>query len=64
MENVYGLSQVKSANMIEEIYKSFEEIGYQITHRELMAADYAPIFRKIKTKTDAVRNIDSIYRNR
>lgn len=40
MENVYGLSQVKSANMIEEIYKSFEEIGYQITHRELMAADY------------------------
>lgn len=40
MENVYGLSQVKSANMIEEIYKSFKEIGYQITHRELMAADY------------------------
>ena len=40
MENVYGLSQVKSANMIEEIYKSFEEIGYEITHRELMAADY------------------------
>jgi len=40
MENVYGLSQVKSANMIEEIYKSFEEIGYQITHQELMAADY------------------------
>jgi len=40
MENVYGLSQVKSANMIEEIYKSFEEIGYQITHQELMAANY------------------------
>jgi len=40
MENVYGLSQVKSANMIEEIYKSFEQIGYKITHRELMAADY------------------------
>ncbi|MEN8215364.1 MAG: DNA (cytosine-5-)-methyltransferase [Pseudomonadota bacterium] len=40
MENVYGLSQVKSANMIEEIYKSFEAIGYEITHRELMAADY------------------------
>jgi DNA (cytosine-5)-methyltransferase 1 len=40
MENVYGLSQVKSANMIEEIYQSFEKIGYQITHKELMAADY------------------------
>lgn len=40
MENVYGLAQVKSANMIEEIYKSFEDIGYDVTHRELMAADY------------------------
>lgn len=40
MENVYGLAQVKSANMIEEIYRSFENIGYDITHRELMAADY------------------------
>ena len=40
MENVYGLAQVKSANMISEIYKSFENIGYEVTHRELMAADY------------------------
>lgn len=40
MENVYGLAQVKSANMIEEIYNSFDKIGYEITHRELMAADY------------------------
>lgn len=40
MENVYGLAQVKSANMIEEIYKSFKNIGYEVTHRELMAADY------------------------
>lgn len=40
MENVYGLAQVKSANMIEEIYKSFEKIGYKITHKELLAADY------------------------
>jgi DNA (cytosine-5)-methyltransferase 1 len=39
-ENVYGLAQVKSANMIQEIYKSFNEIGYEVTHRELMAADY------------------------
>lgn len=40
MENVYGLAQVKSANMIEEIYKSFEDTGYDVTHRELMSADY------------------------
>lgn len=40
MENVYGLAQVKSANMVEEIYKSFEGIGYDVTHQELMAADY------------------------
>ncbi len=40
MENVYGLAQVKSANMLEEIYQAFQEIGYQVTHRELMAADY------------------------
>lgn len=40
MENVYGLAQVKSVNMIEEICKAFEQIGYDVTHRELMAADY------------------------
>lgn len=40
MENVYGLAQVKSANMIEEIYQSFKDIGYEVTHKELMAADY------------------------
>jgi DNA (cytosine-5)-methyltransferase 1 len=40
MENVYGMAQVKSANMIEEIYNSFEKIGYEVTYRELMAADY------------------------
>jgi DNA (cytosine-5)-methyltransferase 1 len=40
MENVYGLAQVKSANMIEEIYMSFQDIGYGVTHKELMAADY------------------------
>ena len=40
MENVYGLAQVKSANMIEELYKSFKDIGYDVTHRELMSADY------------------------
>lgn len=40
MENVYGMAQVKSANMIEEIYKSFQDIDYEVTHRELLAADY------------------------
>ncbi|MDK9719245.1 MAG: DNA (cytosine-5-)-methyltransferase [Trichlorobacter sp.] len=40
MENVYGLAQVKTANMIDRIYKSFTSIGYEITHRELMSADY------------------------
>lgn len=40
LENVYGLAQVKRANMIEEIYKSFAAINYDVTHQELMAADY------------------------
>lgn len=40
MENVYGMAQVKSIDMIKEIYKSFKEIGYQITHKELLAADF------------------------
>lgn len=40
MENVYGLAQVKSANMLEEIYNSFNRIGYQVNHKELLAADY------------------------
>jgi DNA (cytosine-5)-methyltransferase 1 len=40
MENVYGLAQVKSGNTLAEIYTAFAEIGYEITHRELLAADY------------------------
>ena len=40
MENVYGLTQVKSANMLELIYQSFKDIGYNVTHKELMAADF------------------------
>ena len=40
MENVYGMAQVKSVNMIDLIYKSFDKIGYEVTHRELLAADY------------------------
>ena len=40
MENVYGMAQVKSVNMIDLIYQSFDKIGYEVTHRELLAADY------------------------
>lgn len=40
MENVYGLAQVKKANMLDEIYKSFNEIGYDVKHAELFACDY------------------------
>lgn len=40
MENVYGMAQVKSVNMIALIYQSFDKIGYEVTHRELLAADY------------------------
>lgn len=40
MENVYGLTQVKSANMLDLIYKSFQKIGYQVKHAELLAANY------------------------
>lgn len=40
MENVYGLAQVKSENMIKLIYQSFEQIGYTLMHKELNAADY------------------------
>ena len=40
MENVYGLTQVKSANMLKLIYQSYENIGYQVIHRELNSADF------------------------
>ncbi|MDB9315373.1 DNA (cytosine-5-)-methyltransferase [Spirulina sp. CS-785/01] len=40
MENVYGLTQVKRSNMLEEIYKAFQQIGYQVKHQELLAADF------------------------
>jgi DNA (cytosine-5)-methyltransferase 1 len=40
MENVYGMAQVKSADMLSLVYESFETIGYHVTHRELLAADY------------------------
>jgi DNA (cytosine-5)-methyltransferase 1 len=40
MENVYGLAQVKSANMIELIYNSYEKIGYEVKHNEMLSADF------------------------
>jgi DNA (cytosine-5)-methyltransferase 1 len=40
MENVYGLAQIKSVNMIDEINKSFKKIGYNVINKELLAADY------------------------
>lgn len=40
MENVYGLAQVKKANMLDEIYESFHQIGYEVKHSELFACDF------------------------
>ena len=40
MENVYGLAQIKSENMLDAIYKAFQAIGYSVTYKELMSADY------------------------
>ncbi len=57
MENVYGLAQVKSANMVEEIYKSFEDIGYKVTHRELMAADYGTPQKRRRLFFVAAKNL-------
>jgi DNA (cytosine-5)-methyltransferase 1 len=57
MENVYGLAQVKSANMISEIYNSFKEIGYEITHRELMAADYGVAQKRRRLFFIAAKNL-------
>jgi DNA (cytosine-5)-methyltransferase 1 len=57
MENVYGLAQVKSANMIQEIYKSFKDIGYDITHRELMAADYGTPQKRRRLFFIAAKNL-------
>jgi len=40
MENVYGLKQVKSSNVLEEINSAFSEIGYDVKHQELLSADF------------------------
>jgi DNA (cytosine-5)-methyltransferase 1 len=57
MENVYGLAQVKSANMIDEIYRSFDAIGYEVTHRELLSADYGTPQRRRRLFFVAAKNL-------
>lgn len=57
MENVYGFAQVKSANMIDEIYKSFAEIGYDVTHRELLSADYGTPQKRRRLFFVAAKNL-------
>ena len=57
MENVYGMAQVKSANMIEEIYSTFKKIGYDITHKELMAADYGVAQKRRRLFFIAAKNL-------
>lgn len=58
MENVYGLAQVKAANMVAEIYQSFAEIGYKVTHQELMAADYGTPQRRRRLFFVAARDLN------
>lgn len=57
MENVYGLAQVKTADMLQEIYKSFEAIGYHVKHRELMAADYGTPQKRRRLFFIAAKNL-------
>jgi DNA (cytosine-5)-methyltransferase 1 len=40
MENVYGLAQNKQSNVLLEIHKAFDTIGYKLSCYELCAADY------------------------
>lgn len=61
MENVYGLAQVKGVNMIEEIYQSFQKIGYQVTHQELMAADYGVPQKRRRLFFVAAKNLEGFY---
>lgn len=58
MENVYGLAQVKSSNMLEEIYRSFKKISYQVCHRELLAADYGTPQKRRRLFFIAAKNLD------
>ena len=57
MENVYGLAQIKQVNMVEEIYRSFKEIGYQVNHKELLSADYGTPQKRRRLFFVAAKNI-------
>ncbi|NER23521.1 MAG: DNA (cytosine-5-)-methyltransferase [Symploca sp. SIO1C2] len=57
MENVYGLAQVKSANVISNIYNAFEDIGYDLIHRELLAADYGTPQKRRRLFFVAAKNL-------
>jgi DNA (cytosine-5)-methyltransferase 1 len=57
MENVYGMAQVKSANMMDEIYQSFKSIGYDVTHKELLAADYGTPQKRRRLFFIAAKNL-------
>jgi DNA (cytosine-5)-methyltransferase 1 len=57
MENVYGLAQVKAIDMVQEIYKSFEDIGYSVKHSELIAADYGTPQKRRRLFFVAARNL-------
>ena len=58
MENVYGLAQVKSANMIDLIYQSYEKIGYEVKHQEVLAADYGTPQKRRRLIFVAAKNLD------
>lgn len=57
MENVYGMAQVKSIDMVEEIYRSFANIGYEVTHRELLAADFGTPQKRRRLFFVAAKNL-------
>jgi DNA (cytosine-5)-methyltransferase 1 len=60
MENVYGLAQVKAVNMIDEIYNSFNAIGYKVTHKELLAADYGTPQMRRRIFFVAAKSLDGL----
>ncbi len=57
MENVYGLAQVKSANMVKEIYNAFHNIGYDVMHRELLATNYGTPQKRRRLFFIAAKNL-------
>lgn len=59
MENVYGLTQVKSGNMLELIYKSYEDIGYKVIHRELNSADFGTPQKRRRVFFIASKNLSN-----